>query len=263
MRLLALDTATDCCSVALWHDGAVLCREARAERGHGGHVLALVDELLAEAGVSLGALDAIAFGRGPGAFTGVRLAASVTQGLAYAAGLPVIPVSDLQAVAQRTLARQAAAPHAAVLHAAVPHATAAPAFARVLVCHDARMGEVYWAGFDAAEGHARAATAEAVARPAPLIEAALAWLDAVAGGPQGGSGACGAGTGFAVHAELAAGLVPRLEPVWPDLTPHAREIAVLAAHEGLGRAVPPDQAQPVYIRNDVAIIPAPAAPLLS
>ena len=90
MRLLALDTATDWCSVALWQDGEILSREARAERGHGGQVLTLIDALLAEAGTALGALDALAFGRGPGAFTGLRLAASVTQGLAFAAGIPVI-----------------------------------------------------------------------------------------------------------------------------------------------------------------------------
>ena len=103
MRILALDAATESCSAALWLDGALQVREARAERGHGAHVLQLIDALLADAGVALGTLDALAFGRGPGAFTGVRLAASITQGLAYSSGLPVLPVSDLRAVAQRTL----------------------------------------------------------------------------------------------------------------------------------------------------------------
>ena len=157
MKLLALDTATDWCSVALWQDGEIASREARAERGHGGQVLTLIDALLAEAGIALGALDALAFGRGPGAFTGLRLAASVTQGLAFAAGLPVIPVSDLRALAQ-----QLPLP---------PHQDA-----RVLVCHDARMGEVYWGGFRSHGGHAHADTPERVAAPKDMIDAAIAWL---------------------------------------------------------------------------------------
>ncbi|HEV7432434.1 MAG TPA: tRNA (adenosine(37)-N6)-threonylcarbamoyltransferase complex dimerization subunit type 1 TsaB, partial [Steroidobacteraceae bacterium] len=103
MRLLALDTASEWCSVALWQDGEIACRESMAERGHGGQVLTMIDALLAEADIVLGALDAVAFGRGPGAFTGLRLAASVTQGLAFSAGLPVIPVSDLRAIAQQLL----------------------------------------------------------------------------------------------------------------------------------------------------------------
>lgn len=252
MKLLALDTATDWCSVGLWQDGEILCREARAERGHGGHVLMLVDELLAAAGTKLTALDAIAFGRGPGAFTGVRLAASITQGLAYAAGIPVIPVSDLRALAQRALARQTLAP---------------PAAMRVLVCHDARMGEVYWAGFEMACGYARAATREAVATPENLIAAARAWLDSGTeqGGTQAGGAprACAAGSGFAMYPALAAGLAPRLEPILADLFPHAREIAALAAHEGLSSALPPEQALPVYVRNDVAIVPSHQARVLS
>ncbi len=136
MRLLALDTATEWCSVAVWCDGELLHREVPAERGHGTQLLSLIDALLAEAGLGLGALDALAFGRGPGAFTGLRLAASVTQGLAFSAGLPVIPVSDLRALAQQL-------------------ATPADPDSRVLVCHDARMGEVYWAGFSVHGGLAQ------------------------------------------------------------------------------------------------------------
>ena len=233
MRILALDAATESCSAALWLDGALQVREARAERGHGAHVLQLIDALLADAGVALGTLDALAFGRGPGAFTGVRLAASITQGLAYSSGLPVLPVSDLRAVAQRTL-------------------MVAPTCESVLVGLDARLGEVYWAGFERRAGLAQAATAEGVDRPARMIERAGSWLG-------NGDVAAGAGSGFALYPQLAASLAARLGSLWPDLAPHAREIAVLAAHDGLAAAVPAELALPVYVRNDVAVVPGAAA----
>ncbi|HEY1492830.1 MAG TPA: tRNA (adenosine(37)-N6)-threonylcarbamoyltransferase complex dimerization subunit type 1 TsaB, partial [Steroidobacteraceae bacterium] len=104
MKILALDTATENCSAALLVESEVTHQEALLQRGAAERILPMVDELLRSAGVSLAQLDAIAFGRGPGGFTGVRLAASVTQGLAYAAGVPVVPISDLRALAQRALA---------------------------------------------------------------------------------------------------------------------------------------------------------------
>ncbi|HEX9473364.1 MAG TPA: tRNA (adenosine(37)-N6)-threonylcarbamoyltransferase complex dimerization subunit type 1 TsaB [Steroidobacteraceae bacterium] len=232
MKLLALDTATDCCSVALWHEGELHSRERLAERGHGAHILGMIEEVLAVAGWSLAVLDAIAFGRGPGAFTGLRLAASLTQGLAFAAGLPVIPVSDLRALAQQALAS--------------PQPPA-----RTLACLDARMGELYWAGFDQVDGHAQAATLEAVAGPEAVIAAARQWL--------GGRSAAGAGSGFLAHPVLASALSPPLQPVLGRITPHAREIARLAAHDGLALAVPAERALPVYLRNNVAIVPGAAA----
>jgi tRNA threonylcarbamoyladenosine biosynthesis protein TsaB len=232
MRLLALDTATDWCSVALWQDGEITSREAGAERGHGGQLLTLMDGLLAEAGIALTGLDALAFGRGPGAFTGLRLAACVTQGLAFAAGLPVIPVSDLRALAQQLLPPP-------------PHD------ARMLICQDARMGEVYWAGFVGFAGHARADTPESVAAPSRMIAAARAWLSSGA--------ACGGGSGFSAYPELSV-LRPQLESVHAEIHPRAREIAVLAAADGLETALPPEQALPVYVRDNVAVVPGtPAA----
>lgn len=234
MKLLALDTATEWCSAALNIDGEIRDRELMAERGHGGHVLTLIDELLAEAGLALTGLDAIAFGRGPGAFTGLRLAASITQGLAYAAGLQVIAVSDLRAMAQQAMA--------------LPQLPA-----RVLVCLDARMAEVYWAGFSSAVGCARAATPEMVARPEHMLEAAAAWLNAEPADPP--ARVCGAGSGFAAYPTLAA-FGARLHTVLPAIRPRAREIAMLAAHDGLACSVAPEQALPVYVRDNVAVVPA-------
>jgi tRNA threonylcarbamoyladenosine biosynthesis protein TsaB len=227
MKILALDLAADNCSVALWQYGELIGREAPAVRGHGAQLLAMVDEVLGAAGLGLPALDAIAFGRGPGAFTGLRLAASVTQGLAFAAGLPVIPVSDLRALAQQLMS----APFAA---------------GRVLVCHDARMGEVYWAGFSKADGHARADTPEAVARPEAVIAPARSWL--------GSAAAAGAGSGFGVYPELAQ-FGAQLAPLAAQLRARAQEIAVLAAYDGVAAAVAPELAVPVYLRNDVTSTP--------
>ncbi len=230
MKLLALDAATDCCSVALWNQGVLLEQEARSERGHGDQLLSMVEALLAQSGLALGGLDAIAFGRGPGAFTGLRLAASVTQGLAYSASLPVIPVSDLRALAERAL-------------------SGAVAGTRALVCHDARMGEVYWAGFTCVDGHAAADTVEAVACPEVMLANAQAWIDARAGA------VAGVGTGFAVFPALAP-LAARLAPLLPEARPRAAEIAALAARDGLGAALPSELAWPVYVRNEVAVATA-------
>lgn len=246
MKLLALDAATDWCSVALWNEGALLEQESRAERGHGDQLLAMIDGLLGQSGLALGGLDAIAFGCGPGAFTGLRLAASVTQGLAYSAGLPVIPISDLRALAERTLCGAAAG-------------------ARALVCHDARMGEVYWSGYTAIDGHAAAATAECVDRPEAMLASAQAWLDVLppataATGTSTTAGTrantvAGVGSGFCVYPALAA-LAARLTPVLAEARPRAAEIAKLAAHDGLRAALPADRAWPVYVRNTVAVATA-------
>jgi tRNA threonylcarbamoyladenosine biosynthesis protein TsaB len=235
VKLLALETATELCSVALRVDGETRWRAARTERGHGEHVLRMIDELLAEGGMSLRQCAAIAFGVGPGAFTGVRLGASIAQGLAYASGLPVLPVSTLRASAQQALwpSVEPVAPRAVE---------------RALVCQDARMGEVYWALFRRERGVAVAEGVEMLGPPA----AVLARLHEI--GPE--RSLCGAGSGYAVHQALAEALVARRAAVLPELAPHAREIALLAAHAGLEAAVPPAEAQPVYLRNNVAAIPA-------
>lgn len=229
MNILALDTATESCSAALLLDGRLLQREQRLERGHADAILPMVDALLTEAGIALSALAAIAFGRGPGAFTGVRLAASVTQGLAFGARLPVVPVSDLQALAQRSLDEDRT-------------------IGRVLVCADARMREVYWACFErSSESIATAHGEERVGSPS---EVRLPGDWAVRGAPASPGHLVGIGSGFAAYPELCTELV--LDAVRADLLPRAAEIARLAvAAVAAGKFVTPEQALPVYLRDDV------------
>jgi tRNA threonylcarbamoyladenosine biosynthesis protein TsaB len=232
MKILAIDTATECCSAALWIDGQVLSREELSARGHAQRVLPMVRELLREGAVALAELDLIAFGRGPGAFTGVRLAASVTQGLAFSAQLQVMPISDLRAVAQQAFDLPGAAAH-------------------VLVCQDARMGEVYCGYFSSVAGFAAPCSTEAVSAPKCVPPPEAVWRPCV-----------GAGSGFLAYPELATHFGEQLLALKPQLLPRAREIARLAAHDGLACAVPPEQAVPVYLRDNVAVV-APATSHLS
>jgi len=229
VRILAIDTATESCSAALLVDQQLVHREELLERGHAEAILPMVEGVLAEAGVTLADLTAIAFGRGPGAFTGVRLAASVTQGLAFGAGLPVVPVSDLRALAQRALDS----------HARI---------GAVLACADARMQEVYWGCFErAADGLARAAGAEHVSSPAAVQPAR-----------RGADRLAGVGSGFALYPELGARL--NLDVVLAALLPRAAEIARLAVPDVMaGRFLPAEQALPVYLRDDVASAPPKAS----
>lgn len=234
MKILALDTATESCSAALLLDGRLLQREQQLERGHAEAILPMVDALLREAGIALSALDAIAFGRGPGAFTGVRLAASVTQGLAFGARLPVVPVSDLQALAQRSLDEDRA-------------------LGRVLVCADARMHEVYWACFErSSEGIARTHGEERVGAPSE-VRLPCDW--GVLGSPasrqlSAHGRLAGVGSGFAAYPELRTAL--GLDAVRVELLPRAAEIARLAVPAVAARRfVAPEQALPVYLRDDV------------
>ena len=171
-------------------------------RGSGELILAMVAELLAEAALSLRQLDAIAFGRGPGGFTGVRLAVAVAQGLGFAAGLPLLPVSDLRALACQALKQPGVPP-------------------RVLVCQDARMAQVYWASYEsgeAAPGAPRVQQPEALDFP-PGVHLPPQWR---------GVPVCGAGSGFEAY---AAALQERpgwaIAPVFGHFRPRAREIAEL------------------------------------
>jgi tRNA threonylcarbamoyladenosine biosynthesis protein TsaB len=255
VRVLAIDTATENCSAALLIDGSVQSREIEMERGHAERILPMVDDLLSGAHLTLKDLDAIAFGRGPGSFTGVRLAVTVTQGLAFGASLGVVPISDLQAVAQRAFRQDAT-------------------LTRVVVCNDARMSEVYWACFErGGDGLARLEGEERVSKPSE-VKLPSTWSKAVA-----------VGRGFIAYADalhVAVGGVVPLEPaqstpvgVGPAATatppastesllhllPHAVDIALLSAPDvAAGRLIPPEAATPIYLRDNVAHVAQPAKP---
>ena len=223
MRLLAIDTSTECCSAALRIEGCLLSREVELARGHGERILPMIDELLGEAGVGLRQLQAIAFGRGPGSFTGVRLGASVAQGLAFGAGLGVVAISDLAAVAQRVFDDEGSV-------------------TRVLVCGDARMKEVYWGCFErGGDGLALGRSPEGVA-PAERVRLPSGWTEAA-----------GAGRGFAAYPALRMLPGVAVRGGWDGLLPRAAEVARLAVPElTAGRLLAPEAAVPVYLRDDVA-----------
>ncbi|MES1944241.1 hypothetical protein PC39_09005 [Salinisphaera sp. PC39] len=222
MRILALDAATEACSAALWRDGEMAERFEIAPRRHAELLLPMARELLAEAGLRLTDLDAIAFGRGPGAFTGVRIATGVVQGLAYGAGLPVAPVSDLAAQAARCARERGAR--------------------RVLCLQDARMREVYWGAFECGDpDRPEPAGPERVSEPATLSPERFDadWH--------------GAGNGWEAYPEALAGLRERLGEVGAVTHPHAADIARLAAvMVERGETVDAAHAVPSYVRDDVA-----------
>jgi tRNA threonylcarbamoyladenosine biosynthesis protein TsaB len=228
MKLLAIDTASAQCSAALLHEHEVCVRSESTARDHATLILPMVDAVLAEAGLTLRQLDGIAFGRGPGSFTGVRIAASVTQGLAAGADLPVLPVSDLRALASQA---RRLAPVAGV------------AGGRILACMDARMGEVYWGVFEDTDTlPAVAGWAESVTAPAAL--------------PQGLRGMLSraAGRGLAAYPALSDWLGLSPSACLPDAEPHALDIVRLAAGDiASGQAwMDALAAQPVYLRDQVA-----------
>lgn len=236
MKILAVDTATEACSAALSVDGNLYERYEVIGRGHAERLLPMVQEVLAEAGVALAALDGIAFGRGPGSFTGVRIGTGVTQGLAFGARLRVVPVSDLAALAAR----------AAVVRGE----------RFVLACLDARMSQVYWAAYDCADPSApRALTPEAVSDPGAVWLPGGSEQRAVSGERREGDGPpfFGAGHGFGAYPALHTLLGDRLNDFDAGLLPHAREIALIGERElARGSGVDPELAVPVYLRDEVA-----------
>ena len=222
MKILALETAGDACSAALVAGDDALERHRVAPRQHAELILEMVRALLDESDLELGALDAVAFGRGPGSFTGVRIAAGVAQGLAYGADLPVIAISSLAALAQGALREQGSA--------------------RVLAALDARMGEVYWGAYlEGADGLVAACIEDCVSAPqsVPLPD---------------GDDWQGVGGGWAAHsAALIARIGDKLAGSEPQRLARALDVALLAGNaHARGESVPASQALPVYVRNRVA-----------
>ena len=228
MRILAVDTATEACSVALLSGDVLIGRSAETGKSHAQQVLSLVEAVMAEAQMSLSMLDGIAASIGPGAFTGVRVSVAVAQGLAFGAGLPVIAVTTLEALAVQAM-------RAGAVHA--------------LACLDARMGEVYWGCFRAHP--ARGLCASSAARVGPPDSVAL---------PAGGGIYRAIGRGFAAYPTLA--LLPDLavDPDDSQALPNAREFAELGALRlGLGEGIDPADLSPLYLRDKVALTEAERA----
>jgi tRNA threonylcarbamoyladenosine biosynthesis protein TsaB len=230
LKILALDTSGDCCSAALLIEDQVEQRCEKAPRRHAELILGMMDELLLGANLRLNELDAVAYGRGPGSFTGVRIAAAVAQGVAFGAGRAVIGVSTLAALA-RAASRQTDR-------------------RRIACALDARMGEIYWGCYRIDDND--------VAIPLdPELVIAPEQTPVLAG-----FGWCGAGSGWAAYPELReqhrSALQPGVEPAPAaddqitilDCTPEASDIAWLA-QAAKNQARRPDQAVPIYLRNRV------------
>ncbi|MCF7742196.1 tRNA (adenosine(37)-N6)-threonylcarbamoyltransferase complex dimerization subunit type 1 TsaB [Aeromonas veronii] len=221
LKILAVDTATEACSAALLVGDKLFSRWEEAPRDHTRKILPMVQAVLEDAGISLSDLDAIAFGRGPGSFTGVRIGISVAQGLAFGAGVPLIGISTLAAMAQGAYRLDGAE--------------------QVLTAIDARMNEVYFGRYELIDGRMQLVGDEVVSEPAALVDVR---------GKLTGPVTC-VGTGFETYGETLSGLADELAvsqvrfPAAEDMLPLARA-AWLA-----GEAVPVEQATPVYLRDKV------------
>jgi len=227
MRVLAVDTATEACSVALLSGDELIGRSAEGGLSHAQQILGMVDAVLAEAQVSLSMLDGIAASIGPGAFTGVRISVAVAQGLAFGAGLRVAPVSTLEALAFQVMRSGAA---------------------QALACLDARMGEVYWGCFTAdlarglaASSSARVGPPDSVVLPVPGVYR-------------------GIGRGFAAYPALASLPGLKLDSKDSRALPNAREFATLGALRlSAGEGLDPADLSPLYLRDKVALTEAERA----
>ncbi|QMS78429.1 tRNA (adenosine(37)-N6)-threonylcarbamoyltransferase complex dimerization subunit type 1 TsaB [Aeromonas veronii] len=221
LKILAVDTATEACSAALLVGDKLFSRWEEAPRDHTRKILPMVQAVLEDAGISLSDLDAIAFGRGPGSFTGVRIGISVAQGLAFGAGVPLIGISTLAAMAQGAYRLDGTE--------------------QVLTAIDARMNEVYFGRYELIDGRMQLVGDEVVSDPVALVDVR---------GKLAGRVTC-VGTGFETYGETLSGLADELAasqvrfPAAEDMLPLARA-AWLA-----GEAVPVEQATPVYLRDKV------------
>ncbi len=220
-NIVALDTSTEACSVALLHDNELLYRYVVEPRIHAKALLPMLDELLAEAGICPNQLDGVAFGCGPGAFTGVRIGTAAAQAIALGGDLPVAPVSTIASIAHRCFREHGKR--------------------KVAVAIDARMGEVYWGAYCIDEsGVVECAGKEKVCVPSQVDKLDSTWT--------------GAGTGWQTYETelaLAAGVTVDADV---DPFPHARDILVIGSKQLLrGDGVTPENALPVYLRDNVAL----------
>lgn len=220
-KILALDTSSDACSVAIWNEGEVLQDFQLLPRQHAQAILPQIKQQLARAGLTLKQLDAVAFGRGPGSFTGLRIAAATAQGLALARDLPVLPISTLQALAW----------------SAQHHYYSR----KILTLLDARMDEVYWCAWQGQDAGPVALMAETLGKPEsvlPPVQGDQDWLLV-------GSGAC-------YRERLSPLLQSQIQQEIPDLYPGAEAIVHLAqAAWEKGEAVDAAEGQPIYLRDQV------------
>ena len=226
MRLLALDAATEACSVALLVDGALISRTIESGKSNALKILSLAEEVLAEAQVSLSMLDGLAASIGPGAFTGVRVSVSVAQGLAFGADLKVVPVTTLEALALQALEGPDS---------------------RALACLDARMGEVYWGCFawDEACG-VRQSGALHVGPPGSVALEQSGLYQ-------------GVGRGFSSYPQLAALPGVSTDAARSAALPNAREIACLGALRLQTAGLDAADLKPLYLRDKVAFTAAERA----
>lgn len=223
MKLLAIETSTEYCSVALWQDGAVSARSEKVGQKHSEVLLAMVDDLLQAGGHKLQAMDGIAFGKGPGSFTGVRIACGVAQGLAFGVGVNVVGVCTLQALAE------------------------AAGRDKVIAALDARMGELYLAAY-VKEGDVWQT----------VVEPCLCKAEDAPSLAQDGWFACG--SGFAVSEALRARYAAQTAGMDAEAVPQAEAVARIAAREfARGNAVDAAQALPLYLRDKVALTTAERA----
>ena len=219
--ILAIDTSSAACSAALSVDGGVEERYALAPRQHAALILPMIESLLAESGSRIGEIDAIAFGRGPGSFTGVRIAASIVQGIAFAADKPVIPISTLAALALGGLRESSGS--------------------RVMAALDARKDEVYWGTYEKSGDDVLLLGEECVCPPAKVP-------------PPGTGDWVAAGSAWEAYADvLMQRFGEQVVRVLPDLEPRAGDVVRLAQAEyQRGRLLKPEDAVPVYLRDNVA-----------
>ncbi len=216
-KILALDTSTDACSVALWVDGEVREDFRVVPRQHIQLLLPMVDALLSEAGLSVANLDAVAFGRGPGSFTGIRIATGIAQGLAFAADVPVLPISTLAAMALEQGRAQGRD--------------------LVIATLDARMDELYWCAYRLENGLPQALLEERVCPPSELyVPAGAPWT--------------GIGSGFNYLAAMDSAVQSVIRDPLLDVHPRASAMLPIAVQDLLqGRGLLPEEGVPVYLRE--------------